>query len=411
LTGLASLPALDDAAYETVRRRAIFDCCKWDPQVGDRPSLAPFPLVLGRNTWEGLASAAEALARETLAAEAELLRRRELHGRLGLPRNVRRRLAEVPRLGATAGAARVLRFDFHPTADGWRVSEVNSDVPGGFIEAAGVARLVGSHYPGFEPPGDPARALADAVAGAAAPGALVCLLHATAYTDDRQVMAYLARELEARGFRTCLASPAHLRWDRGHARVACDWLHAPVDVLLRFFPAEWLPETPMACGWPALFRGGRTPVANPAHAILTQSKRLPLLWDELATPVDAWRALLPETRSPRDAPPPNGAWVLKPALGRVGEAIGLAGVAEPKELRSAVRDARRHPDRWVSQRRFDSVPVETAEGAFHACIGVFTVDGRAAGAYGRVAARPLIDWRAQDAAVLVARDGETRDAV
>jgi glutathionylspermidine synthase len=398
---IASLPPLDDAAFEAVRRRAIFECCKWDPQVGDAPSLAPFPLVLEPRTWRELAAAAEALARETHAAETELLRRPELHGRLGLPPRVRRRLAEVPRLGATAGAARVLRFDFHPTADGWRVSEVNSDVPGGFIEAAGIARLVAGHYPGFGPPGDPARALADAVARAAAPGALVCLVHATAYTDDRQVMAYLAKGLEARGYRTCLASPAHLRWEDGRARVACDWLRAPVDLLLRFFPSEWLPETPAACGWPAFFRGGRTPVGNPAHAILTQSKRLPLLWKELGTPFDAWRALLPDTRSPRDAQPPNGEWILKPALGRVGEAIGLAGVAEPKALRACVRGARWRPGHWIAQRRFESVPVGTATGAFHACVGVFTIDGRAAGAYGRVAPRPLIDWRAQDAAVLV----------
>lgn len=404
MNGLASLPSLDADACEALRRRAIFDCCKWDPQVEDVASLAPFPLVLEAGAWKGLAGAAEALARETLLAEEELVRRPELHRKLGLPRSVRRHLAEIPRLGATVAAARVMRFDFHPTADGWRVSEVNSDVPGGFIETGGVARLVASHYPGFEPPGDPARALADAAARGAAPGALVCLVHATAYTDDRQVMAYLARELEARGLRVCLASPAHLRWSDGCARIASDWLDAPLGLVLRFFPAEWLPETPSLCGWPAFFRGGRTPVANPAHALLTQSKRLPLVWDELETPLDAWRALLPETRSPRDAPARDGGWVLKPALGRVGEAIGLAGVAEPKVHRSATWDARLHPGHWIAQRRFDSLPVETAAGAFHACIGVFTVDGRAAGAYGRVARRPLIDWRAQDAAVLVRQE-------
>ncbi len=411
MNGIASLPPLEAAACETLRRRAIFDCCKWDPQVGDTAALAPFPLVIEPDAWSLLANAAEALARETLAVEGELLRRPELHAGLGLPGRVRRRLAEIPRAGTTASAARVMRFDFHPTADGWRVSEVNSDVPGGFIEAAGVARLVAAHYGGFETPGDPARALVDAVARAVAPGGLVCLVHATAYIDDRQVMAYLARELEAKGMRTCLASPAHLRWSDGRARVACDWLDAPVDLLLRFFPAEWLPETPAACGWPAFFRGGRTPVTNPAHALLTQSKRLPLLWDELGTPVEAWRAMLPETRSPSDAPPPNDDWVLKPALGRVGEAIGLAGIAEPKALRAAARDARRHPGHWIAQRRFDSLPVETATGPFHACIGVFVVEGRAAGAYGRVARRPLIDWRAQDAAVLVAHAREARRGV
>jgi hypothetical protein len=36
-------------------------------------------------------------------------------------------------------------------------------------------------------------------------------------------------------------------------------------------------------------------------------------------------------------------------------------------------------------------------------IGVYTVNGRVAGAYGRIAERPLIDARARDAAVLISR--------
>jgi hypothetical protein len=34
------------------------------------------------------------------------------------------------------------------------------------------------------------------------------------------------------------------------------------------------------------------------------------------------------------------------------------------------------------------------------CLGVFTVDGRAAGIYGRLSPRPVIDYAAVDAAVL-----------
>jgi hypothetical protein len=37
----------------------------------------------------------------------------------------------------------------------------------------------------------------------------------------------------------------------------------------------------------------------------------------------------------------------------------------------------------------------------HACVGVYTIDGRAAGAYARLAKRPLIDYASVDAAVLV----------
>ena len=34
-----------------VRRRAIFDWCKWDPQVEDVSTVADVPIVLGREEW------------------------------------------------------------------------------------------------------------------------------------------------------------------------------------------------------------------------------------------------------------------------------------------------------------------------------------------------------------------------
>jgi glutathionylspermidine synthase len=145
-----------------------------------------------------------------------------------------------------------------------------------------------------------------------------------------------------------------------------------------------------------------TPLSNPATAILTQTKRFPLVWDALATSLPTWRRLLPETRDPRDVPSAHGdQWVLKPALGRIGEDIAMPGVTPPDEWRRIARAARRHPDGWVAQRRFESVPLETPTGPAFPCIGVYTVDGRAVGAYGRVARRPLIDWSAQDAPVFV----------
>src|SRR5687768_18438691 len=86
------LPA--DAAAR-LRRRAIFDCCKWDPQVEDTSTVAAFPIVLDRKSWQEISTAAESLAAETLAAEAELAERPELHGMLALPRAVRRALSHA----------------------------------------------------------------------------------------------------------------------------------------------------------------------------------------------------------------------------------------------------------------------------------------------------------------------------
>ena len=49
---------LTDREFFDVRRRAIFECCKWDPQMQDVSVLAPFPLLITASTWDGLASAA-----------------------------------------------------------------------------------------------------------------------------------------------------------------------------------------------------------------------------------------------------------------------------------------------------------------------------------------------------------------
>ena len=65
-------------------------------------------------------------------------------------------------------------------------------------------------------------------------------------------------------------------------------------------------------------------------------------------------------------------------------------------------EVRLRPGAWVAQRRFDSLPLATPRGAMHACVGVYTIDGAAAGAYARLSPKPLIDFASIDCAVLVA---------
>ncbi|MGA2419727.1 MAG: glutathionylspermidine synthase family protein, partial [Candidatus Acidiferrum sp.] len=296
-------------------------------QSEDHAVLADFPLVLEEGTWQLLAQQAEQLAAEALTAEAELLGRPELHARLGLPRSLRKALRRCDPENAPLGCARVMRFDFHLTREGWRISEVNSDVPGGFIEAAGFAELMAEHYPECTPPPNPARLYADAIAAAAGEAAAVGLVHATAHSDDAQVMHYLGQELSVRGMRAIMIAPNHLRWNSGVARIASSFAAASPAALVRFFPAEWLPNLGPQAIWEPWFCGGRTAMSNPASAILIQSKRFPLAWDELATPVATWRALLPETKEPSALPTTWSAdWVLKPVLGRVGESVAVPGV-------------------------------------------------------------------------------------
>ena len=394
---------LGTEAFAQLRRRAIFDCCKWDPQVEDVCTVADVPLVLTEAAWRELRELAALLAAEAFAAEEELVRRPELHGVLGLPRRVLKTLARAAR-NPTPGAARIVRFDFHHTEAGWRISEANSDVPGGLNEASGLAALMVPQYSGVAMAGDPAGAYARVLAGTCGGAGHVALVHATAYTDDRQVMTYLARRLEEAGARASLVSPAQLRWHEGRAHVHTEWEVAPLDAIVRFFPTEWLPNLPAACGWRHFFHGGATRISNPASSVLTQTKRFPLVWDALETRVPTWRTLLPETRDPRDAPWDDGGWVVKPALGRVGEGVGVPGVISRAEWDRIAREVSRAPALWIAQRRFAPTTLRVRNDEWHPSVGVYSIDGEVVGAYGRLARRPLIDSSARDAAVLVAAD-------
>ena len=191
------------ALFSEVRCRMVLEGCKWDPQVGDTATLATFPLVLPPGVALSLGELAERLTAEALDAERVLLDRPECLRMLGLPRAIRRALAMA--LEPTPAAARVIRFDFHPTSDGWRISEANADVPGGYTESSLFPRLMAEHCPGTRPVGDPAKALADAIVAASGNSGHVGLLAATGHMEDQQVIAFLAGLLRQRGCSTIRA--------------------------------------------------------------------------------------------------------------------------------------------------------------------------------------------------------------
>lgn len=379
-----------------VRRRAIFECCKWDPQVEDTNVLAGFALLLSTSAWHQLARWAETLYAETLATERQIAGRADLLRMLGLPSAIERVLGASDFSPAQPGP-RVMRFDFHYTTEGWRISEVNSDVPGGYIESTGFTRLMAEHLPGFIPTANPVAELLRSLSSHRTKSDAVALVHATAYTDDRQVMVYLQRALNRQGCSVELASPADIVWRNDLAYLG----DRPCSALLRFFPAEWLSNLE-GNQWKNFFRQTDTLQMNPGAALISQSKRFPLTWVELDQPPRLWRELLPTTVDPeRLSGEELRSWVIKPALGRVGDGIGLSGVTAEPELTKLLYACRRQPALWAAQRRFDSVAGDSEEGPVHPCFGVYVVDGRASGVYGRIAAQPLINHQARDVAVLI----------
>ena len=378
----------------------MLDGCKWDSQVGDLTALAPFPLVLRQTVWQQLAVQAEKLTAEAIAAEQEIIRRPELLRMLGLPPALRRILAANEPLSAAAG--RVIRFDFHPTTAGWRISEANSDVPGGFSEASHFTQLMAGYFPHLAPAGDPAGTWCDVLAAVAGPGGQVALLSAPPLMEDHQVVAFLASRLRTRGCATHLAKPEQICWHDGTAHLSCRWYRGPLTAVVRFYQAEWLPKLPKATGWTHFFRGGKTPVANPPLAVISESKRFPLTWKHLSTRLPTWRALLPAVRDPRETPWFNDhEWLLKTAFCNNGDDVCVRRLMTPRHWWQTKLRSRLTPDRWVAQRLFESEPVPTPAGPQHVCVGVYTVDGKAAGAYARLAGKPVIDYTAVDVALLI----------
>jgi hypothetical protein len=310
---------LDYGDFADVRRRLMLDWCKWDPQVGDVSTIAPFALVLQHQEWRTLARWAEELADEMLAAERELLPRADLSDKLGLPVRLRRAL-HAP--GIIPAGPRAIRFDFHWTTDGWRISEANSDVPGGYAESGPLAAMMQEHLAETTTAGDPGARYAESIARCAG-GKPVALISAAGFMEDHQVVAHLARQLRDIGVGAFPATVSQLHWNNGVASL----LHNPLGAIVRFFQAEWLATLRADAHWKNYFSHSQTPITNCAAAILTESKRFPLVWDELETKMTRWRSLLPETRDARDVNWRDGDnWILKTALCNNGDTVTSPGM-------------------------------------------------------------------------------------
>jgi glutathionylspermidine synthase len=402
------LALIPNDKYSEYRYNVIFNAYKWDPQVGDHNTVAKHAVLMDQETVIRLERWAERLSEETMQMEEALISRLASAKKLGLPRSILKlsdRLSSYDR----SKNIRLMRFDFHPTADGWAVSEVNSDVPGGLAEASILPRIASRYFDGYGPRRHIGESLLQAFSKNVAKDGAIAFVHATSYSDDRQVMEFLSDYFQQKGYRTVFAAPDHISWKDKKAVCIIEGREGPIDGIVRFFPLEWLTNLPRRSDWQGYF-DCRTASCNHPVAIFTQSKRLPLVWDELGVDVSAWKELLPETRDPRSVRANDEDWIYKPALGRVGEGISIKGAITEKERLHIVKAAHRDHINWVAQRRFTSRPLTDANGeVYHLCVGVFTVDGKSAGLYGRISPYPRIDDRAKDIPLLVSNGGDRNE--
>lgn len=398
---------IPEEKYDEYRLKLLFDCYKWDPQFKDHNTVAKYALILTQEEQAKLAELTEKLDEETRVAEEFLNQNQKLAKPLALPRSVHKEIKKMTNYKPEQHV-RLMRYDFHPTVEGtWAVSEVNSDVPGGFAESSFMPIAAREYIEGeyhFKSFGE---TMVEAIEKKVPPKGRIMMVHCTSYSDDRQVMEFLGDRLEERGFQVLYGAADHLQFADGKAYSILDGNEGKVDAIFRFTPLEWLTEI-RPKRWQGYF-DTTTLSCNHPVAMFAQTKRFPLIWDVLEAngiSLSTWRELLPDTLEVKAGKGKEG-YIFKPACGRVGEKISIKESCTKEEYRKILKDVKRHPKKYLAQKKFISQPLMGTNGEeYHVCLGSYAVDGKHAGFYARISDTPRIDSNAADIPVLVEGKGE-----
>lgn len=392
--------------FENYRLDAIFDCYKWDPQFLDNNTIAKYVLVITEEEYKELATLTEKLDLETREAEEFLNKNFSLAKPLALPRKIYKELKKMKDYNPDKHI-RLMRYDFHPVDCGkWAVSEVNSDVPGGFAEASLLPKLaikmLGENEKYYSI--DFGDILAKSISVKIREKGTIMFVHCTSYSDDRQVMQYIGDKMDSLGFNSIYGAADHLKFEDKEAISILDGCEGRIDCIFRFTPLEWLKDIKPKT-WGGYF-DTITPSCNHPIAIFAQTKRFPLIWNSLETKgiaLETWKQLLPETIEVKDVRGKDG-YIYKPACGRVGERISIQEACDEGEYKAILKDVKRHAKRYLAQKKFFSNPIISPDGKeFHVCLGSYAVDGKHAGFYARISDKPRIDSYAADIPVLIER--------
>lgn len=389
--------------YEDYRLNVMFNCYKWDPQFLDNNTIAKYALVISKKEHEELKRLTEDMDYETRKAEEILNEHLEVTKILALPKKIKKELKSMDNYDKDKHI-RLMRYDFHPTIEGkWAVSEVNSDVPGGFAEAslmpqAAIDILETNKY-WYRNFGE---ILTKAIATKVVSGGRIMLVHCTSYSDDRQVMQFLGDKLKNMGFDVIYAATDHVRFLNQEAISILSGNEGKIDAIVRFTPLEWLIDIKPK-HWKGYFNTNTISCNHPI-AIYAQTKRFPLAWnmvEKFGGKFTTWKQLLPETHEVKEVKNKSG-YIYKPACGRVGERISIKEACKEDEYEKILKDVKKHPKQYIAQKQFNSKPLVSEDGEkYHVCIGSYSVEGGHAGYYARISQTPRIDSYAADIPVLI----------
>lgn len=405
------LVPIPNEEFEEYRLNLLFDCYKWDPQFLDCNTIAKYALVITQKEHEELERLTEALDQETRSAEEFLNENLRLTGPLEISKKFYQELRNMTNYKSEEHV-RLMRYDFHPTIEGtWALSEVNSDVPGGFAEGSfmpkAARKVIGEKD--FDCINFSER-MVQAISAKVPPNGRIMMVHCTSYSDDRQVMQFLGDRLKEKGYQIIYCAADHVRFQDHQAYSILDGNEGKVDAIFRFTPLEWVADIKPK-RWQGYF-DTTTVSCNHPIAIFAQTKRFPLVWDVLeknGISMSTWRSLLPETLEVKAAKGKEG-YIYKPAYGRVGEKISIQEACVGDEYEKIMKDVKKHPKKYLAQKMFQSKPlIGENEEEYHVCLGSYTVDGKHGGYYARISKTRRIDSFAADIPVLIEGQGELND--
>lgn len=396
------LVKIPENKYYDYRLSAMFDCYKWDPQFCDNNTLAKYVLVLTKEENDEIIKLTQELDNETRQAEEYLNKNTKIAKKLSLPKKIFKQISNMKSYDKTQNI-RLMRYDFHPSKNGqWVVTEVNSDVPGGFAESSLLPNLAREvidmpelEYDSF------GEKMVKAINNALHKNGTIMMLHCTCFSDDRQVMQYMGDRLQKEGYKVIYGAADHINFKNQKAYCILDNNTYNIDLIFRFTPLEWLVQMKPR-RWDGYFNT-ITKSCNHPISIYAQSKRFPFVWDDLekaGITMKTWRSLLPETHEVKKEKLPEG-YIYKPIYGRVGEKISIKEACKGNEYEKILKDVKKHPKQYLLQKKFESKPVKYEDDEYHVCIGSYTIEGEHAGYYARISSFPRIDSYAADIPVLV----------
>jgi glutathionylspermidine synthase len=363
----------------------------WDAHVGGARRVDVHPLVLSQALHDAAVRAAEGVVRAVGAVAARAHDDAIERARYGLHADVTALAAASHRAGDDAALVRV---DLLLGDDGrWRACEVNADCPGGHNEALGLPRMArAAGYMRGSNPTHVVERLADRLVTLADGGA-IGLVYATAYAEDLQVCAIVQRALLARGAAAVLVPPTAPRMRDGDLTASGLKLRA----LYRYFPAEYMEgQSNLGDLIEAVASRKTRTLTSFSHIFLQSKTSLARAW-ACAPSLGREDAMalcehVPETLDAADVPASRLAaeragWVLKRALGRVGDQVFVGPLFEADEWGGAVREVLRRVasgERWVAQRFVPQRAIATPWGDRLVTLGAYVLDGVFAGYFARI---------------------------